>query len=172
MNGAQAFIAFLRCEANQAEERARSLRATATTIEANSSEVGRSPGGGLKKKRKRETKTKRAPTAYTLFVHENYEMIKKTQGDENMPSRDIISLVAQQWAQTSETEKQMWQFRAEQMKNASSANTALTHQVEDEIPELPSPDHASNNDGGGKRKARKLPRSTMAATEAEMQVSV
>ena len=38
MNAAQAFIAFLRCEANQAEERAKSLRATAATIEANSAE--------------------------------------------------------------------------------------------------------------------------------------
>lgn len=33
-----AFIAFLRCEAQQAEERAKSLRATAATIEANSLE--------------------------------------------------------------------------------------------------------------------------------------
>ena len=32
---AQAFIAFLRCEAIQAEERAKSLRATAAAIEAN-----------------------------------------------------------------------------------------------------------------------------------------
>ena len=38
MNAAQAFIAFLRCEATQAEERAKSLRATAATIEANSVE--------------------------------------------------------------------------------------------------------------------------------------
>jgi hypothetical protein len=36
MNGAaQAFIAFLRCEATQADERAKSLRATAAAIEAN-----------------------------------------------------------------------------------------------------------------------------------------
>ena len=38
MNAAQAFIAFLHCEATQAEERAKSLRATAATIEANSNE--------------------------------------------------------------------------------------------------------------------------------------
>ena len=36
----QAFIAFLRCEAQQAEERAKSLRTTAATIEANSLEGG------------------------------------------------------------------------------------------------------------------------------------
>lgn len=34
-DAAQAFIAFLRCEATQAEERAKSLRATAAAIEAN-----------------------------------------------------------------------------------------------------------------------------------------
>jgi hypothetical protein len=37
-NAAQAFIAFLRCEAIQSEERARSLRATAAAIEANNLE--------------------------------------------------------------------------------------------------------------------------------------
>ena len=35
MNAAQAFIAFLKCEATNAEERAKSLRATAAAIEAN-----------------------------------------------------------------------------------------------------------------------------------------
>lgn len=34
MNTAQAFIAFLQCEANQAEDRARSLRHTASAIES------------------------------------------------------------------------------------------------------------------------------------------
>ena len=34
-SAAHAFIAFLKCEANNAEERAKSLRATAAVIEAN-----------------------------------------------------------------------------------------------------------------------------------------
>ena len=38
MEVAQAFIAFLNCEAQQAEARARSLRATAASIEAHSAE--------------------------------------------------------------------------------------------------------------------------------------
>ena len=38
MNAAQAFIAFLKCEATQAEERAQQLRATAAAIEANAHE--------------------------------------------------------------------------------------------------------------------------------------
>jgi hypothetical protein len=45
LNGAaQAFIAFLRCEATQAEERAKSLRATAAAIEANNLEGTHSAG--------------------------------------------------------------------------------------------------------------------------------
>jgi hypothetical protein len=89
MNAAiQAWIAYLRCEAAQAEERAKSLRATAAVIEANN---GSADGKrihvtavtmllnsdrrlllylqGSKRKRKRDSsKPKRAHTAYTLFV--------------------------------------------------------------------------------------------------------
>jgi hypothetical protein len=51
-----------------------------------------------------------------------------------MPSREIMALVGQQWAQTSPAEKQMWQFRAEQMKQHTN-NTGI-HSHEDELPEL------------------------------------
>ncbi|CAB9499623.1 expressed unknown protein [Seminavis robusta] len=141
MESAQAFIAFLRCEAKQAEERAKSLRATALIIEANSQE------GRGKKKRKREKR--RAPTAYTLFVHENYDNIRKSHGDDDMPSREIMALVGQQWAATSTAERQMWQFRAEQMKHQQ--------QGDEELPELPAPVVAQQqpDDGGGKKRARK-----------------
>lgn len=62
---------------------------------------------GNKKKRKRDpSKAKRAHTAYTMFVQENYEVIKKNL-DPNVPSKDIISIVARQWAETSEEEKQV-----------------------------------------------------------------
>ena len=64
-----------------------------------------------------------------------------------------MSLVAQQWAQTSEAEKQMWQFRAEQMKGAS------VPAEEEEIPELP------GDGGGGKRRGRK-PRGSATTTAA------
>lgn len=90
---------------------------------------------------------------YLFYLSENYDMIKNTHGSNGTASREIMSLVAQQWAQTSETEKQMWQFRAEQMKGTSAAAE------EEEIPELPS-------DGGGKRRGRK-PRGSVAATAVE-----
>ena len=44
-SAAQAFIAFLRCEATQSDERARSLRATAAAIEANNLEGACRPSG-------------------------------------------------------------------------------------------------------------------------------
>lgn len=91
---------------------------------------------------------------------ENYDMIKNTPGNNHTASREIMSLVAQQWAQTSETEKQMWHFRAEQMKGASAA----VLNEEDEIPELP-------NDGGGKKRGRK-PRASAAAVDTGPHVSV
>ena len=111
--------------------------------------------GRGKKKRRRE-KAKRAPTAYTLFVHENYETIKKARGDPEMASRDVIALVAQQWAETSETEKQMWQFRAEQheMKPSSTPGSHVGTAFEEELPSLSAP---VEDDGGGKKRARKQP---------------
>ena len=94
-------------------------------------------------------------------------MIKKAQGgDENVASssRDIISLVAQQWGQTTQAEKQMWQFRAEQMKHAGMRNPATEHAVDglpnasalEEIPELPPDSYNESGAGGDKNKrARK-----------------
>ena len=72
-----------------------------------------------------------------------------------MASRDVISMVAQQWAQTSEAEKQMWQFRAEQ--HEMKPNVAGTHAggaFEEELPSLSAP---ADDDGGDKKRARKQP---------------
>ena len=56
---AQAFIAFLHCEATQAEERAKSLRATAAAIEANN----------LKRKRRRDDgSATKEHNAYSMFL--------------------------------------------------------------------------------------------------------
>ena len=48
-DAARAFVSFLLCEAKQAEDKARSLRATAATIEANNLEAQR------KKQKEKET---------------------------------------------------------------------------------------------------------------------
>mmetsp|Transcript_20913 Transcript_20913/g.29061 ORF Transcript_20913/g.29061 Transcript_20913/m.29061 type:complete len:179 (+) Transcript_20913:84-620(+) len=119
---AQAFIAFLRCEANQAEERGKALRATAAAIEANA-------GNEVKKKRKRDAnRPKRQHTAYTMFVQENYESIKRNN-DPNIGSKDIISIVARQWADTTEEEKQMWKARAIMSSKDGVSSTAATEET-------------------------------------------
>ena len=47
---------------------------------------------------------------------ENYEFVRKTQPSD-APSKDIIAIVAKQWANTSDEEKAVWKARAEQMKD-------------------------------------------------------
>jgi hypothetical protein len=91
-----------------------------------------------------------------LFVHENYEIIKKNHAD--VPSKDIISIMARQWASISDEEKQIWKYRADQMKDqyavidasAPGGMAAMNDQsetMEDDIQE------AFSDDGGGKKRA-------------------
>jgi hypothetical protein len=184
-NAAQAFIAFLRVEASNSEDRARSHRATAAAIEANAHEgksIGRTdsresdffahklscclilynnlPINYLvargRKKRKRETKPKKAHTAYTLYVHENYESVKKAHRPD-MPSKDIISLIARQWSQIGDQEKQAWQFRAEQLKEAQSHETNAISAQGEAIAEVGLPEPPSDDWDNRKRPARKAP---------------
>ena len=72
--------------------------------------------GRKPKKRKRAlnpNRQKRQHTAYTLFVHEVYPTIRaQYQDTENYQSKDIIGLVARQWATISEEEKRLWKERA------------------------------------------------------------
>jgi hypothetical protein len=63
-------------------------------------------GDGRKKRKREPNKPKRQPTAYTMFVQENYDIIKRAN-DPNMPGKDVIALIARQWAGTSEEEKQV-----------------------------------------------------------------
>ena len=76
-----------------------------------------------------------------------------------MPSREIMALVGQKWAETSAAERQMWQFRAEQMKHQQPG--------EEELPELPVP---VADDGGGKKRARKP--TAVAAAAASSAVAI
>jgi hypothetical protein len=51
-----------------------------------------------------------------LLLAENYELIKNSQ-PADAPSKDVISIVAKQWANTTDEEKNVWKVRAEQMKD-------------------------------------------------------
>lgn len=69
------------------------------------------------KKRKRDASNPsrgKTQSAYTFFVHENYELVRKEHAA--LSSRDIISILARQWASTNEEEKQLWKYRAEQAR--------------------------------------------------------
>jgi hypothetical protein len=109
-----------------------------------------------RKKRKRETKPKKAHTAYTLYVHENYESVKKTHGAD-MPSKEIITIIARQWSQIGDQEKQAWQYRAEQLKEAQAHETNAMSGQGEAIAEVGLPEPPSDDWDNRKRPARKAP---------------
>ncbi|KAL7569196.1 hypothetical protein ACA910_016756 [Epithemia clementina (nom. ined.)] len=118
MNGPiEAFIAFLNCEANQAEARAKALRTTAAAIEANLATYERA------RKRSKPTKTQstsRTQQGYRLYVQENYDAIKQQfhlHGQEDS-NKAILATTAQRWnEEVNDEEKQQWQIRADKLKS-------------------------------------------------------
>lgn len=135
-----ALVAFLRSEADLSEQRSRSLRAQADQLaaafEISESTMDRYDGllqpnelppldehgipkyrgrkrGRKPKPRKRKAKPdrpKRQHTAYTLFVSEVYPGIKVQ--NQGRPSKDLIAIVAKEWAIMPENEKVTWKERA------------------------------------------------------------
>jgi hypothetical protein len=134
MGGTTALVAYLRCEADMSELKAKRLREQAAALahefgDANFDvlepeemapldENGVPRYRGRKRGRKARTRKrkhdprrpKRQHTAYTLFVQENYQSIR-TQYPE-LQSKEIIGLVARHWAAVSDLEKQAWKSRA------------------------------------------------------------
>jgi hypothetical protein len=70
---------------------------------------GRKPK--LRKRKSNPNRRKRQHTAYTLFVKEIYPDVKVQHPD--WPSKDVISIVAKQWATVPAAEKQKWKVRAQ-----------------------------------------------------------
>jgi hypothetical protein len=129
-----ALVAYLRCEADISELKAKRLREQAAVLAqeygdadfhvlepeemAPLDENGIPKYRGRKRGRKARTRKrkhdphrpKRQHTAYTLFVQENYQSIR-TQYPE-LQSKEIIGLVARQWGSVSDLEKQAWKSRA------------------------------------------------------------
>uniref|UniRef100_A0A7S4IY58 HMG box domain-containing protein n=1 Tax=Odontella aurita TaxID=265563 RepID=A0A7S4IY58_9STRA len=106
MSATAAFIAFLQCEAKLAEDRAKALRTTAFIIEAK------------ERKKRRLVSRPKKHTAFTLFVQENFEQIKNSAESASLESKDIIAIVAKQWAEMGLEEKQAWKERAASIKDA------------------------------------------------------
>lgn len=166
----KAIIAFLRMEAKQLEERARSLRDYADKLAAG--EAATSPDyelapldehgipkykgkkrGRKPKKRKRvrnPNAPKRKHTAYTLYVQETYPKLKKEYPQPKFQSKDLIAMVAKQWKEMSDQEKKVWKERA---KLVSSQEEDDEHEDEHEVlnededlnPNPVDSDHANNH---------------------------
>eukprot|EP00980_Cylindrotheca_fusiformis_P028272 scaffold22589_cov138-Cylindrotheca_fusiformis.AAC.35 len=134
-----ALVAFLRMEADAAEQKAKRFRDQAAALarqygisEADLGAYDCSPQqmapldehgvpkykgkkrGRKPKARKRKAnpnRRKRQHTAYTLFVKETYPRIKAAYPE--YPSKDVISIVAKQWKHDiSGQEKEQWKARA------------------------------------------------------------
>ena len=129
-----ALVAYLRCEADISELKARRLREQAASLAAEYGDVnytilepeemapldehgipkyrGRKRGRKARKRKRKHdpNRPKRQHTAYTLFVQENYPSIRNQYPD--LQSKEIIALVARQWAEVSDLERQAWKQRA------------------------------------------------------------
>lgn len=134
-----ALVAYLRMEADLADEKAKRLRAQAAALcarfgvteemqsqyELNPSQLPPVDENGVPKyrgkkrgrkpkprKRKQDpNRRKRQHTAYTLFVQETYPGVKLQHPE--LQSKDVISLVAKQWKGFSAPEKKAWKDRAQ-----------------------------------------------------------
>mmetsp|Transcript_12947 Transcript_12947/g.20113 ORF Transcript_12947/g.20113 Transcript_12947/m.20113 type:complete len:210 (+) Transcript_12947:132-761(+) len=133
-----ALVAFLRAEADSCDERALRLRTQAETLalehhvtgemqanyELDPEEMapldehgipkykGRKRGRKAKKRKRPRNpdRPKRQHTAYTLFVQETYPGIR--DANSHLQSKDLISMVAQQWKHVLPEDKQTWKTRA------------------------------------------------------------
>mmetsp|Transcript_2773 Transcript_2773/g.4147 ORF Transcript_2773/g.4147 Transcript_2773/m.4147 type:complete len:193 (-) Transcript_2773:395-973(-) len=132
------FVAYLRMEADMSDEKAKRLRLQADALaeqhgitadmesafELHPEEMAPLDENGVPKykgrkrgrkpkKRKRQlnpNRQKRQHTAYTLFVQENYPGVRAQFPD--LQSKDIIGMVARQWASVPGIDKQAWKERA------------------------------------------------------------
>ena len=103
------------------------------------------------KKRSHDTATKIASTnedrsGYSLFVHENFELMKKNHSE--ISTLEISSILDRQWASTSEEEKQIWNYRSAQRPNQSVATLPGLADFEQALPE-------EDGSEGGESGARK-----------------
>lgn len=78
---------------------------------------GRKPKA--RKRKANPNRKKRQHTGYTLYMHDHYPAIKEANPD--FASKDVITIVAKQWADLSPGEKADWKARA-----------AATHEPEDD----------------------------------------
>lgn len=78
------------------------------------------------------------------------------KSNPNIPSKDLISIMARQWAIMTDEEKQIYKIRAEQLKDQYMDPASLQQDASTEIDGIGLIEHsASDDNGGGKKKAAK-----------------
>ena len=104
---------------------------------------GRKPK--IRKRKSNPNRRKRQHTAYTLFVKEVYPSVKAQHSD--FPNKEMISIVAKQWALVLPEDKLKWKARAQ-----------LTHDSadEDEEEDEEEEEEEAEEDGKDKYGARAL----------------
>jgi len=152
---ANPLVAYLRIEADLAVERAKRLtslidvltndgsespsaRSSNTKVEdeddlAPLDEFGNPKYKGKKRGRKSSTKKRRrmkdpnkpkkSQTAYTCFIQANYKIIQKDLPD--LKAKEVITILAQRWADTTEEEKLIYRERAASLKEAQVEEVEL-----------------------------------------------
>lgn len=149
-------VSFLRMEANQADARAKRLRKQASEIahqfgitehsqrsyDLNPNEMPPLDENGLpkykgkkrgrkpkeKKRRVNPDRPKRRHTGYTLFMQEGYPSVKTEY--PNLPSKELICLVARRWKDLSTETKAAWKERAQQEQRNEQEAVADNRDVE------------------------------------------
>jgi hypothetical protein len=100
-----------------------------------------------RKRKANPNRRKRQHTGYTLYMKENYPGIKEAHPD--FASKDIIAVLAKQWAEVSPNEKLEWKARAvathgeadgEEAAAAAAAAAAAVEEVDDDDEEAETDD--------------------------------
>jgi hypothetical protein len=103
--------------------------------------------GRKPKTRKRKTnpnRRKRQHTGYTLYMQEHYPGAKVAH--PGFPSKDIIAMIAKQWAELGPIEKTAWKSRAALTHNDGDGGSGVDGEVAAAATEVDDEDDGDNDD--------------------------
>lgn len=83
-----------------------------------------------RKRKANPNRRKRQHTGYTLFMKESYPAIKESNPD--MVSKEIIAMLAKQWADTTPNEKLDWKARAVATHGLEDGDVRVSANVEED----------------------------------------
>lgn len=117
-----------------------------------------------RKRKANPNRRKRQHTGYTLYMKENYPAIKEANAE--WASKDIIALLAKQWAEIAPNEKMEWKARAVATHNevaegvdgevaAAAAAAAAVEEVDDDDEEAEEEDEDDDEPAPPARKSKR-----------------